>query len=92
MQKTNTKQSATDNVIYFVYWLMLLLNKKMGILDAKGKATLLAQHKQLVTKKVQFVFEELHIHPQGDNKAFMTQTLQNSSGSAAGIGVMNTQT
>lgn len=31
---------------------MLLLNKKMGILDAKGKATLLAQHKQLVTKKV----------------------------------------
>lgn len=29
---------------------MLLLNKKMGILDAKGKANLL-QHKQFVIKK-----------------------------------------
>lgn len=49
MYKKNTNQSATDNVIYFVYWLMLRLNKKMGM-DAKGKANLL-QHKQLVIKK-----------------------------------------
>lgn len=70
MYKTNTHQQATDYVIYFVYWFMLLLNKKTGILDAKGKANLL-QHKQLVIKKVQFVFEELHIHPLEDNKAFV---------------------
>lgn len=50
MYKKNINQSATDNVIYFVYWLMLRLNKKMGM-DAKGKANLL-QHKQLVIKKV----------------------------------------
>lgn len=49
MYKTNTNQPATDNVIYFAYWFVLLLNKKRYT-DIKGKANLL-QHKQLVIKK-----------------------------------------
>lgn len=50
--------------------LLFVMNKKMSILDAKGKANLL-QQKQFAIKKVWFLFKELHIHALEDNKAFV---------------------